>query len=386
MAARLSFFPVGNGDMTLIQTEAGHTILIDMNIRSAADDPDDDTLDVASRLREKLTSDAEGRLYVDALLISHPDEDHCRGLRNHFHLGPPDRWSKSAKKILIREIWSSPTVFRRASKKHVLCEDAKAFNTEAKRRVQIFRDTPWKMGDGNRILILGDDEDGKTEDLETIQVHVGNTFSRINGTKDGSITVHLLAPLPATGEEEESVLTKNNSSTILVFSLDGDGSHDKCRFLTGGDAEVEIWERLWDCHQDHPEALSYDILLSPHHCSWHSLSHESWSEWGEDAKVSEDALDALSQALDGATIVSSSNPIEDDDNDPPCIRAKREYEKITKNVAGSFECIGEHPSKESPAIMEFEISRHGLRRVLALMGSPTILGPGTIGRQPLSHG
>ena len=95
MSAHLSFFPVGNGDMTLVQTEGGHNLLIDMNIRSAADDPDDDTPDVASKLRDKLPRDDAGRLYVDALLVSHPDEDHCRGLRKHFHLGAPDKWSKS---------------------------------------------------------------------------------------------------------------------------------------------------------------------------------------------------------------------------------------------------------------------------------------------------
>ena len=40
----------------------------------------------------------------------------------------------------------------------------------------------------------------------------------------------------------------------------------------------------------------------------------------EQAEVSEKARKALSQARDGATIVASSNPIKDDDNDPPCIR------------------------------------------------------------------
>ena len=139
MAGRLSFFPVGNGDMTLVQTEGGHKILIDMNILAAADDPDDDTPDVASKLRDMLSQDAEGRLYVDALLVSHPDEDHCRGLREHFHLGPPDEWSKSENKILIREIWSSPMVFRRASRRHVLCDDAKAFNAGCFRHQVLLR-------------------------------------------------------------------------------------------------------------------------------------------------------------------------------------------------------------------------------------------------------
>ena len=106
----------------------------------------------------------------------------------------------------------------------------------------------------------------------------------------------------------------------------------------------------------------------------------------EDAEVSGDARNALSQARSGATIIASCNPIKDDDNDPPCIRAKREYEAIADNAAGSFECVGERPSEKSPDVMEFEIGAHGLRLVPALMGAPAVLGPGTIGRQPHSHG
>ena len=280
MTARLSFFPVSNDDMTFVQTEAGHRILIDMNIRSAADDPDDDTPVVAAKLRDKPVRDAAGRRYVDALLLGHPDADHCQGLRRHFHLGPPEEWSKPADKIVIREIWSSPMVFRRASRRHVLCDDARAFTAEARRRVRVFRDTPWKVGDGDRIL----------------------------------------------------------------------------------------------------------ILLSPHHCSWHSLSHDSWSEKREDAEVSQDARSALSQARSGATIVASSNPIEDDDNDPLCIRAKREYEAIATDASGSFECVGEHPSAKSPDVMEFEVGAHGLRLTGALMTAAAVFAPGTIGRQPHSHG
>ena len=375
MTAQLSFFPVGNGDMTLVQTEGGNRILIDMNIRSAADDPDDDTPDVAAKLRDKLVRDAAGRLYVDVLLLSHPDEDHCRGLRRHFHLGPPDEWSKSADKIVIREIWSSPMVFRRASRRHVLCDDARAFNAEARRRVRVFRDTPWNVGDGDRILILGEDEDGKTDDLQTILVRVDHPFSRVNGQHDHSMTSLLLAPLPTDDDDDEEVVSKNNSSTILRFSLSGAGIADKCRFLTGGDAEVAIWEKLWQRHSRRADWLSYDILLSPHHCSWHSLSYDSWSEMREDAEVSEDARSALSQARSGATIVASSYPIEDDDNDPPCIRAKREYEAIASDAAGSFECVGERPSAKSPDAMEFEVGAHGLRLNSALMTAPAVFAP-----------
>jgi hypothetical protein len=387
MAATVAFFPVGNGDMTLIELESGRKILIDVNIRAAADDPDDETPDVAKMLRERLSRDRQGRLYVDAFLLSHPDKDHCSGLTTHFHLGPPADWSKSADKIFIREVWSSPIVFRRALRNHPLCDDAHAFNAEARRRVLRFRDTGGVVDDGDRILILGEDEDGKTDDLAAILVKVDGTFSRVAGANDASMTARLLAPLPKSDDEaEEETLTKNQSSTILRFSLSGDGQADAGRYLTGGDAEVEIWERLWDRHKRRAEWLSYDLLLTPHHCSWHSLSHDSWSEFRDDAQVSEKARNALAQARDGAVIVASSDPIKDDDNDPPCIRAKGEYEDIAETAKGSFKCVGEHPSEKKPDILEFEIGRYGVRLETRLMRAPAVLSPGVVGRQPLPHG
>ena len=57
MVSKISFFPVGNGDMTLIELESGRKILIDVNVRAAADDADDDTPDVMAMLRDRLTRD-----------------------------------------------------------------------------------------------------------------------------------------------------------------------------------------------------------------------------------------------------------------------------------------------------------------------------------------
>ena len=73
MATSITFFPVDNGDMTLIclGDKAGTTILIDCNIRAAADDPDDKTRDVAQDLRERLKRDSNGRPYVDVFPWTH---------------------------------------------------------------------------------------------------------------------------------------------------------------------------------------------------------------------------------------------------------------------------------------------------------------------------
>lgn len=363
MSAKIEFFPVDNGDMTLITLESGRTVLVDVNIRKAADDEDDDeTTDVAALLKDRLERDGDGRLYVDAFLLSHPDEDHCRGLERHFHLGKPEDWNKKADKILIREMWSSPIIFRR--KKDVdgaVCDDAEAWWSEARRRVKVFRDAKTKSSikDGDRIQILGEDKDGKTDDLEDILVKTDSEITKIGGKDDGTFRAWLLAPHLVSKEDAEKLSGKNHSSTIVRFSIKGGDKEDAARFLTGGDAEVENWERVWNRNKKQTERLSYDIMLSPHHCSWHSLSYDSWSEKGEEAEVSKDARNALSQTRDKAFIIASSSEIKDDDNDPPCIRAKREYEDIAGAAKGTFLCTAEERDGD---VLLFEIDADGPAR------------------------
>jgi hypothetical protein len=386
MNPKIVFFPVDNGDMTLIELESGKTILIDTNIRESADDPDDDTPDVASMLRGRLHRDTQKRLCVDVFILSHPDQDHCRGLINHCHLGAPE--DNTGDKIFIREIWSSPMVFRRASNNLTLCEDAKAFSKEAKRRVQYFRDHGQTASDGNRILILGEDENGKTDDLGDILIKVDEQITTLNGSVDATMTARLLGPLPKSDAgEEECILTKNNSSVIIQFSIACRGNTDACRFLTGGDAEVAIWERLWQKHKNN-DWLTYHLLQTPHHCSWHTLSYDSWSK-SKNPQPAPQAVKALSQALSGALIVASCKPILDDDCDPPCIGAKRIYQEITNSdsVKGEFLCTGEYPSKDAPDLMEIEITKCGILKPKQRNDSlSTMFSAGALGRQPHAHG
>lgn len=383
MTVKTHHFRVGNGDMTLVELESGRRVLIDINIRGAADDEDDDTPDVAGQLRDLLVRDGDGRLYVDAFLLTHPDADHVRGLVNHFHLGAPGDWVEADDKILIREMWSSPIIFRRACKKnHVLDKDAKAWAAEARRRVALFREQG-APDPGDMILILGEDADGKTDDLEDILVKTGSRFGSVTGEEDGSFSALLLAPLPPSDDEdEEVVLSKNNSSVVVQLTLAASGKADAGVFLFGGDAEVEIWERIWDQYGDEPDDLAYDVLVAPHHCSWHSLSHDSWSQHGQNAQVSAKARKALGQPRSGAIVLASSCPVEDDDNDPPCIRAKREYVGILKPVGGEFRCVADG-SGDEPFVFTINWAGPKPRRLALGAGAAASTG---IGTEALAHG
>lgn len=365
MAAKITFFQVGNGDMTLLRLADTRvtTVLIDINIRAAAADPDDDTPDVVQALRKRLIKDKDGRPFVDAFLLSHPDQDHCRGLISHFWLGDPsdypdDDLDQDKKRILIRELWSSPLIFRRRSKNHTLCKDAQAFDKEARRRVEYWC-TYRSAASGNRIRIMGEDVKGKTDNLGSIVTKAGTKFSSIDGEDYSTFfTAHLLGPVPHDDDEKlEEQLGKNESSVVMSIDISQSMfSNSKARFLTGGDAAVLIWERMWNRFKETPEVLEYDLLQAPHHCSWRTLSYDSWSDNGEKARLNEGARNALGQARDGATIVSSSKEILDDDVDPPNIRARREYKDILKANNGWFGCTGD--LLDEP-VLEFTVESGG---------------------------
>lgn len=399
MATSITFFKVCNGDMTLVKLGDVDrtTLLIDINIRVDADDPNGDKPDVAKHLRDRIYKDANGRPYVDAFLLSHPDEDHIRGLQKHFYLGPlsdypDDDKPQKEKRIIIGEMWSSPIIFRRRSKNHVLCEDAGAWAKEARRRVALNKSTGFAVGYGDRIQIMGKDVDGKTDDLGSIRRDVDTNFSTINGKHSSWFKAKLLGPFdPQSDEDEEALLAKNESSVIINFTLAADVNNpDGAKFLSGGDAGVYIWSKQWERHAHEPNVLEYDLLQTPHHCSWRVLSYDSWSDKGEKAAVDKNAKKALSQARSGATIVASSKPILDDDNDPPCIRAKREYVSIVSDVNGKFLCTGEHPSKRDEDPIEFTVGFGGItetpRKSSSSSAGAAVGGLVNAGATPINHG
>jgi hypothetical protein len=391
MQSTITFFPVDNGDMTLIKLEDKTTILIDINIRQATENDEDPTCNVSKELRELLEKDNNGRPFVDVFLLSHPDRDHCTGLQNNFHLGLLDNYvdkppKDEALKIIIGEIWSSPLVFRRSSKNHTLCDDAKAFSTEARRRVNLYKEKK-QLVYGDRIIVIGKDENGKTDGLEEILKEVGDVINIINGKSSSHCTACVIAPFPIQEDEEaEEKITKNHSSVIMQFSFKVDGVEDSCLFLTSGDAEVYIWEKLWDEHKRSTSKLQYDLMLAPHHCSWHVLSYDSWSE-NKNPQINKDAKCALTQMHEGAFIVSSSKPIKDDDTDPPCWGAKNEYKTSLDVVKGEFFCTGEYPNEERQEPLIFKLTKNGPQP--PSKKSESITGPAVIigsTKEPVYHG
>jgi len=362
-------FPVGNGDMTLIKIASGdklYTVLVDMYIRQCSVE-DDNKCDVLTELHGLIESDDQGRPYVDVLLLTHPDEDHILGFEKHFHVGKPENYklkkNGEKEKIFINELWSSPIVFRRkCAKTHTLCADADSFAEEARRRVADFRSNSNIIGaEGNRIRIIGKDVDNKTDNIMDIVYELGDEITKLNETVIPELKVLMLGPLHDNEFPEGTSPDKNRSSVIMQWAIASNGyTNPTNHILLGGDAGVEVWEILWKKHNANVGRLKYDILLAPHHCSWHTLSYDSWSK-SVDPKVSADALSALSQAKDGAVIISSSDNIKNDKSDPPNYQAMKEYQKIVQDVGGEFKCLADQKKNTdgSPEILTYRLTLNG---------------------------
>jgi len=353
--------------MTLLKIASNnqyHYVLVDMCIRQNGQS-DEDKCDALSTLHNLLEKDSEGRPYVDVLILTHPDEDHILGFKKHFHQGAPDDYEQpndsELGKIFVREVWSSPLIFRRKSKNHSLCEDAVAFNTEAKRRVNLYKLGKTIGKEGNRIRLIGKDEDGKTDGIMSIVYQNEDVIHTLNEVYIQELQALILAPLSDDSFEDGSSPDKNRSSVIIQWGLASHGYRAITNtVMLAGDAGVEVWEIMWDKYKEDTDKLRYDILLAPHHCSWHTLSHDSFSE-ADNPRVSSNAKLALSQANTGAVIVSSSNTIKDDESDPPNYQAMKEYRSITEDSKGTFKCLSDHkPStNKAPEVLTYMLTNSG---------------------------
>ena len=153
--------------------------------------------------------------------------------------------------------------------------------------------------------------------------------------------------------------------------------------LLAVDAECLVWETLWGLYKQDTATLQYDILQAPHHCSWHSLSYDSQSK-DEDPEVCQDAKTALSQTKEGASIVSQSKPIKNNDTDPPSKAAKDEY--LTVVPKERFYCTNEHPSEKKPAPIEFNLTSGGPQKKGAKEKSKLSVAALASTKEAYSHG
>jgi hypothetical protein len=331
--ATIRFFPVGNGDCTLLWV--GETrILIDLSPRLESGDPHYDVEETREQLLPLLKRD-DGRYVADAFLISHPHKDHVLEAEKLLHLGHPDKYDAADKKILVEEIIYVPASFD-ANMEH-LSDDAKAVLKEIERRLE--EDS--SAGNMVTALIGPNGEDPGADRVFS----VGDSIETFGGSgSDERLAAVVYAPRGVLDPKD-----RNEVSGVVQFRVTPSGSVNPVRIIMGGDAPWEVWEDIRE--KEDLEEFTYDLLLAPHHCSWRVFASSS------DQEASEKVVELFKQCQDLAKVVSSSFAI-DIESRPPSEEAAKIYREIVGD--DNFYCTGEYPNEDELQPIVFEISGYGV--------------------------
>ena len=352
MKHSIKFYPVGNGDCSLITIGgANKKMMFDCNFRQKAEDDTDEMYDVLGDLLDnELTTKKCGLPFLDAFLLTHPDQDHCRSFADKFYLGDPDAVSPSAKdekKILIGELWYSPRVFEEQTGD--LNADAKAFKKEAKRRMALYKSDPRKADkDGNRIRIIGWTDNPDLKGLEDRIVTPGNTISEVNGTNCRYFEMFIHAPF----KNDISGEDRNMTSIVSQLRFDSEKEHQVARIFLAGDTEWRIIEEIMDKTSD-DNNLKWDLLEAPHHCSYKFFADDREDD------PNQKSLDFLEKRESNAFVISSSKVVKQNSDNPPCQKAKNRYtDRVGKS---NFLCTSGTSEDESDKPIIFVIDNDGLK-------------------------
>ena len=335
------FWPVGTGDSTTIRVAKTAYIQVDLHHMDKSEDGDDPAWPIIDELIAILPT-LGGKPYLSTFVLTHPDQDHCRG------------FEELLKRVFISELWMSPRTFREYKADEGLCEDAEAFHKEAMRRVRATIKAGGDPGRGNRIRIIGydtllqeDEFNGFPEEFLSIP---GHTITTLDG-EDHSTQFQAFVHAPF---KDDSYGDRNDCSLAFQITL----KHGKGvgQALLMGDLAYPIIRRIFDVSDD--STLSWNILLTPHHCSKSAMY---WKDEGEEEETlkSDIVRDMGNAALKPGYVVSSSMPIparnKPNDN-PPHAKAKAQYLRIVPN---EFFCTHEHPDEKNPVPVIFEVSDSG---------------------------
>lgn len=376
--ATLKYYPVCNGDMSLLTLTDSTTILIDCNIReSSKGDADDTKFDVKKDLLAAVQR-RNNNPFVDVFVLTHGDEDHCRGFTKNFYQGDPAKYSATDReegRIIMEEIWFSPMV------EEIFTNDEEDnFQREVERRIKLQRSNAAnKDAAGNRVLIIGYDGNDSFQDLNHLRRTPGQIITRFNHRDQTTFSMFVHAPFKEQLHDYEK--DKNYTSIVLQarFKQQATDADFACLALFGGDSDHYAWcvilekTKKYNNHVTH-KALDWDLLLAPHHCSW-SYFNDTPQEDNPTPKA--EPLEVLDFARKGARVIASSKEVKDNDDNPPHYQAKQQY--VAKVGASNFLNTETHKKGNTPQPIVFEVTTQGPVVAKAMEGSAVVAGAGGLG-------
>ena len=396
MAHKITYFPVDNGDQSLLEIDESSyitQIMVDCNLRESAvgstnADQFDVKADLEKRLKTRSVNGISGVIFTDIFILTHGDDDHLHGFEKNFYQGDPKNFSqknKDNKEIVIDVLWFSPMVMGTAAN-----EDERCFNKEAKRRIKLHRD---KSADrdlpGNRIIIIGHDGNEDLDGLDLVKKVPGEVVTRFNNRDLKTFSIFIHSPYQEQLSDEE--VDKNRVS--VVFQARFKASADATDFINlsmfGGDSDHVAWATILEKTKKHKndvtqQALKWDLFLACHHCSWSFFNNTPY-EYNKTAVAT--SIEVLKNKRQNAKVIASCKEIKNNDDNPPHYKAKAEYvAQVTE--ANFLNTATNSKIGKTPQPVVFEITSKGLIVPKLVEGTATVTGTSATApiKQPSSYG
>lgn len=367
MNSKITYYPVDNGDQSLIsviEDKYCTNILVDCNIRESSkgnnnSEQYDVKADLLRTLQKTKVNDVDEVSHVDIFILTHGDDDHLHGFEKNFYQGDPKKYSKKNRdeeEILIDVLWFSPMVMGTATN-----EDERVFNKEAKRRIQLHRDKSTdKDLPGNRIVIIGNDQNEDLSGLNLVRKVPGDIITRFNDRDLKTFSIFIHSPYQQQLTDEE--IDKNRVSIVFQARFKySTNSTDFCTLaMFGGDADHHAWKVILEKTKKHnndtkEKALNWDLFLACHHCSW-TFFNDTPQE--DNPQPVPSSLEILDYKRGIAKVIASCKEIKNNTDNPPHYKAKEQYVKKVgeKNFLNTAIAI---KNGMTPQPIVFEITQQG---------------------------
>lgn len=362
------FFPVGNGDTSVIKLANGKWIMMDFCHRIVAEDDDDPRINLQKCMRDDLT--AAGKKSLDVLALTHADDDHIAYSTDFFELQHAKKYQGNGR-VPIDVLWVPAAMVladceSADSDEAIWCKEAQ-YRLKAGKGIRVFS-KPDKLKD----WLDGNDIDVK--DRLSVITDAGKVVPGLSLDNDG-VEFFCHSPFIKHVDGEDDVLRNPSSLIFNVRFRAGKNTYD---YLAIGDSECAVLEDIVAATKFHgnDDRLQWDIFNIPHHCSYLALS----SDKGDKETTPVDGVkELLLCGRNDAFLVCSSNPIRDTQEareqvQPPHVQAKKCYETYLKKVGGrSFLVTMEQPNEKKPEPLVFTIAEAGVSRKKVIRSGPAII-------------
>jgi hypothetical protein len=370
MKHSITFFPVGNGDTSLITLDNGKRILMDYRHQKKTEDGSGPEINLKAHLLRHL-QDAN-RNYLDVVAFTHGDSDHIDNSTEFFELSHAAKYQGNGR-IKINTLWVPAAMIVETATNSEQSDEFVIWRQEARHRL--------KAGRGIRVFSKPDllkdwltENDLTVADRRHLITDAGQIAPDFSLDADG---VEFFCHSPFVKRVDEADDLRNEAS--LIFNVRFQSGDYICDYLAVGDTTWEVLDDIVNTTRFHNnmDRLTWDLYNIPHHCSYKALSDEKGVN---ETNPKPGAQAILRLGKKDSYLVSSSRPILDtkegrEQLQPPHIQAKKCYERYLKSVEGrKFVVTMEEPNAYKPEPLIFEVTSAGLSlKRSASIGAPAII-------------